>query len=61
MATKVLKTDGFTKRKIPAMYVLLGFLTHYDSCIYLMIVASRSGPTEMILIGTSRYCSMNAM
>ena len=28
---------------------------------YLIIVASRSGPTEMILIGTSRYCSMKAM
>ena len=29
--------------------------------IYLMIVASRSGPTEMILIGTSRKFSMNAI
>ena len=28
---------------------------------YLMIVASRSGPTEMILIGTPRKFSMNAM
>ena len=28
---------------------------------YLMMVASRSGPTEMILMGTSRNFSMNAM
>ena len=28
---------------------------------YLMIVASRSGPTEMILIGTPRKFSMNAI
>ena len=28
---------------------------------YLSIVASRSGPTEMILIGTPMYCSINAI